>query len=92
MSLVWPPKDPDEVLDYTIDWSERLDSDTISTSTFTFTTQAGLVKDSDSKTTTTTTVWLSAGTLGEQGEILNRVVTSGGRTMDQTVKLKLRAK
>ena len=30
-SLRWPNKDPDEVLDYTVDWSRVLGSDTIST-------------------------------------------------------------
>jgi hypothetical protein len=92
MSLSLPPKDPDEVLDYTVDWSQRLDGDTISTSAFTFETQAGLVKNTDSKTTTTTTVWLSAGTIDLTGVILNRIVTTGGRTMDQSLKLKLKAK
>lgn len=91
MALVWPFKDPDEVLDYIIDWSARLgDSDTISTSTWTF--PSGITKDSDSNTTTTTTAWVSGGTIGETYEILNRVTTTGGRTYDQTVKLKVKAR
>ena len=32
MSYKWPPKDPDEVLDYSIDWSRFLGNETISTS------------------------------------------------------------
>ncbi len=31
MALSWPFKDPDEVLDYQIDWTARLAGDTIST-------------------------------------------------------------
>lgn len=30
MSLKWPPKDPDARLDYSVDWSRFLGSDTIS--------------------------------------------------------------
>ena len=44
MSLNWPDKDPDEVLDYCLDWSDRLgSSDTISTSTWIVPT--GIVAD-----------------------------------------------
>lgn len=90
MSLSWPFKDPDEVLDYVIDWSARLDTDTISTSAWTVPT--GLTDTDEDHTTTTTTLWLSSGTLGEAYEILNRITTTGGRTMDQTVKLHIKSK
>lgn len=90
MALTWPFKDPDEVLDYSIDWSGRLGADTISTSTWTV--PDGITKDSDDKSTTTTTLWLSGGTEGETYSFLNRIVTAGGRTMDQTVKLKIKSK
>lgn len=92
MALTWPNKDPDEVLDYQIDWSSRLgDSDTISSSSWP-TIPAGITKDSDSKTDTVTTIWLSGGTLDETYELTNRIVTIGGRTMDQSVKIKIKAK
>jgi hypothetical protein len=55
-------KDPDAVLDYAIDWTDRLGSDTISTSTWTV--PSGITKDSDNKTTAKTTIWLSGGTVG----------------------------
>ncbi len=90
MALTWPFKDPDEVLDYDIDWSARLLTDTISTSTWIV--PDGITKDSDSKTATTTTVWLSGGTLGDKYELTNRIVTTGGRTMDQSVDLKVKSK
>jgi hypothetical protein len=75
-------KDPDAVLDYQIDWSTWLGSDTISTSAWTV--QSGLTKGSDSKTDTTTTVWLSGGTAGQTYRVTNRIVTAGGRTDDRT--------
>lgn len=90
MSLTWPPKDPDEVLDYEVDWSARLGADTISASTWTV--PVGITKDSDSKTNTTTAVWLSSGTLLSSYDLVNRIVTAGGRTMDQTVRIKIKAK
>lgn len=86
------PKDPDEVLDYQIDWSARLVDDTIATSVFSLASEAGLVIDRQSHTDTISTVWLSAGDLGSTAEILCRITTAGLRTMDQTVKLKIRAK
>ena len=88
--LVWPFKDPNEVLDYVIDWSERLGDDTITGSTWTVPT--GITKDSDSSTDTATTIWLSGGTAGAQYVFTNRIVTAAGRTMDQSVKLKMKEK
>lgn len=90
MALVWPNKDPDEVLDYQLDWSERLGVDTISTSTWIV--PEGITKDSDSHADSATTIWLSGGTIGESYEFTNRIVTDGGRTMDQSVKIKIRGK
>lgn len=92
MALAWPFKDPDEILDYRINWVARLGVDTIVTSTFSVAVGAGLVVDSNSFTDTITTVWLSGGTLGVTYQVLNRITTLGGRTMDQTVKLKIKAK
>lgn len=90
MALAWPPKDPDEVLDYIVDWSARLEADTIATSTWTV--PLGITKNSDTKTNTTTTIWLSSGVLDASYEFVNRITTAGGRMMDQTVKLKMKTK
>ena len=46
MSISWPSKDPDEVLDYELDWSLRLAGDTIVTSTWTV--PSTLTKGADS--------------------------------------------
>lgn len=93
MALTWESsKDPNEVKDYELDWSDRLEtaSDTISTSAWSIVTDSPtLVIDSSSTTTTVTKVWLSAGTDGTTYDLLNRVVTAGGRTYDQTVKLRV---
>ena len=89
--LKWPDKDPNEVLDYDLDWSDRLPaSDTISGSTFTV-AEGDVTVNSSSFTTSTTKVWLSGGTDGTDCEILNRITTVGGRTIDLTVKLRVRS-
>lgn len=91
MSKTWDrSKDPDEVVDYDLSWADQMtaDSDTISSSTWTV--PAGITKDSSSNTTTRTKVWLSGGTTGETYTLLNRVVTTGGRTFDQSVRLKMK--
>lgn len=79
----WFEKDTDEVLDFQIDWSTWLGSDTISTSTWTV--PSGITKNSDTNTTTTATIWLSGGVVGEVYEVQNRIVTDGGRTADDVI-------
>lgn len=90
MSLSWPNKDPDEVLDYQIDWTDRLASDTILSSSWTV--PAGITKDSDTFGSTSVIIWLSDGAAGETYSITNRIVTAGGRTMDQSVRLRIKDK
>lgn len=87
----WPSKDPNEVLDYQVDWTDRLETgETITTSTFTV-ASGDVVIDDEDLATPITTVWLSAGTEGTACVILNRVVTNAGRTYDQSVKLRIRS-
>lgn len=90
MALTWPDKDTDEVLDYQLDWGSRLGTDTIVTSTWVVPT--GITKNSDTHLTTTTTIWLSSGALGQTYELTNRITTTAGRTMDQSVDLTISAK
>lgn len=95
MALTWPPKDPEEVLDYTIDWSDRMSGDTITTSEWEMDPDNDdelLIEDSNSISGENTIIWLSGGTLGETYFLTNHIVTSAGREMDQTVKLKIKSK
>lgn len=80
-------KDPNAVLDYQVDWTDWLGSDTITTSTWTV--PAGIINDSDSKTTTTTTIWLSGGTAGTSYSLVNHIVTTAGREDDRTIIIQL---
>lgn len=86
--LQWPAKDPDETLDYAIDWSAvlALDSDTISTVTWTL--PAGFTLASQSHAAGVATVWISGGSPSALPyDIACRVVTAAGRTYDRTAKL-----
>lgn len=88
-------KDPDEVLDFLLDWSARVtDGDTITTSQWIMptATSGGIIKNSDTSTASTTTIWLSGGIDGTSYSIVNRVITAGGRTMDQTCYVKIKAR
>jgi hypothetical protein len=82
-------KDPNGVVDYSIDWSTYLEEDADTIETSTWTVPAGITKDSDSETNTVTTIWLSGGTAGEIYPLLNRITTAGGRTQDQTINIRV---
>lgn len=93
--IVFPFKDPNEVLDYVVDWSDRLGVDTVATSTWFLDAgndDAVLAIDSDTNDDTTATVWLSAGTEGVRYRVTNRITTAGGRTMDQSCDVLIRSK
>jgi hypothetical protein len=80
-------KDPDATLDYVLDWSTWLGSDTITSAAYTV--PDGLTKASESNTTTTATVWLSGGTDGASHFVTCRVVTAGGRTDDRSILIRV---
>lgn len=89
----WPPKDPQDVLDYEFDWTDRLEvGETLETSVFTV-VQGTVVIDSSAINGggTLTTVWLSGGGLGERCKVTNHVVTSEGREWDVTALLRIRS-
>ena len=88
MAVIKYIKDPDAILDYVLDWTDWLDSDTISSSAWTSTT--GITIDSDTNTTTTATVWLSGGATGSDYDVTNHIVTSAGREDDRTITIKIR--
>lgn len=91
MPLKWPAKDPDELLDYKVDWSKRLPGDTIHSSTWP-NPPSGLTVVTTAHAQKNTTVWLSGGVLGQTYTLLNRIVTHGGRTMDQSVEITIKAR
>lgn len=90
-ALSWPSKDPDEKLDYIIDWSNRLpESDAIAQSAWDV--PSGLTKHQDDFGPAATTVWLSGGTDGETYTITNTVTSTEGRILQESVRLKVRSR
>jgi hypothetical protein len=81
-------KDPDAILDYTVDWSRWLGTDTILASQWTVPT--GLTQVSSSNTSTSATVWLSGGTAGQAYTVTNRITTAGGRTDERSIVINVR--
>jgi hypothetical protein len=76
-------KDPDAVLDYSVDWSKWLAGDQIATSAWSVSDPA-LEAGVDSNTPTRTTVWLSGGVACQAYTVTNRITTSGGRTDERS--------
>lgn len=82
-------KDPAAVLDYTFDWTEYLEPIADTIASVEFVTSAGLTKTSQSNTTTTATAFVSGGVVGATEKLTCRIVTTGGRTDDRTIDLKI---
>lgn len=95
-------KDPDAIVDYSFDWNDGyLDTttsppETISTSTWSIdpapsspALSTELSESSSSKTTTTATIFLTGGTAGKVYRVTNKVVTSGGRTDERTMTIRV---
>lgn len=76
-------KDPNAILDFTIDWTDWLGSDTIVTGTWII--PSGITEVSRTSTTKISTVFVSGGITGITYALTNRINTSGGRTDDRTI-------
>ena len=79
--------DPDETLDYVMDWSSWLGADTIDTSSWAV-SPTGPALSGESNTATTATVFVSGATPGEVYALTSRVVTAGGRTAERSISLR----
>lgn len=86
-------KDPNAVLDYTLDWTDWLDplSDTIASVSVAV---SGVTLDHTTNNATSVTIWISGGTVGTPGSARVRITTVGTgarpRTDDRTVYFKIK--
>ncbi|WP_456622150.1 phage fiber-tail adaptor protein [Bradyrhizobium sp. P5_C12] len=103
---IWPSKSPDEVLDYSLDWTLRLctadeaarlrrgeaiaPADAIVVSDFIL--PPGIVADKATNSPAVTTAVISGGEDGQRYVLRNRIRTASGRVMEQAVRLKVAAK
>ena len=86
MSVIcWPNLAVGELLDYKLDWSDDLGSDTISSSSWDL---DGLTAPLDQNDNTSTTLWVRGVTPGHYNPI-NTVVTAGGREIKAMVALRV---
>lgn len=86
-------KDPDAVLDYTIDWTEWLPTgDTITASTFTVNSDDNdaITVDDQLNDDNTTTVWLSGGIAGQKYTVTNHITTAAGREDDRSLTISIK--
>lgn len=85
----FPPKDPDEVLDYLFDWSLELETtETIVSHSITVSniTNVSDVRDNTNKKVS---VRLSGGIIGDTGKIECTVTTSVGQIIQRTAEVKI---
>jgi hypothetical protein len=105
MSYKWPDKDKDELLDYSIDWSRFLGTDTISAVTWFIDaadgtkTQVnatnivdGLQFVQGTYTNTVATIRLSLGTNNKRYKITCKITTVGALQYEHSVLLRVREK
>ncbi len=103
MAYHWPPKDPDETLDYSIDWSRFLGSATITTATWYVNNASGvktlfstglvvngLQNVFQTATSQVATIHLGSGTLHEEYTITCSILDSTGSVAERVVRLRIR--
>ena len=83
------PKDPDAKLDYGMDWTDWLKTDTITDSIWEV-SSPDLIMSNPSKTNTVTTVWLAGGVAEKVYIYTNRITTALGRIQEQSFRLKVK--
>lgn len=81
-------KDPQAVLDYRVDWSAWLSTDTIAS--VVWTVPSGITQASATNTTTSATIWLSSGEAGTDYLVGCRITTAGGRTDERSILVSVR--
>ena len=104
MSYKWPNKDPDEVLDYSVDWSRWLgtgvtissvawfvdDASSVKTAFGAGTVVNGLQNVTQTNTTTVATINLGLGTVNKEYKIYCRITDSSGSVAERVIKLPIK--
>lgn len=102
MALKWPDKDPDDQLDYSIDWTEKLEESTISSIVWKIydaddvlqTWSAGEIVNglqyvSSTNTDTVATLYLGSGTAFTTYKIVCRMTASDATIIEQEVRIRV---
>lgn len=81
--------DPDERLDFTVDWADWLaQGDTIQASTWTVTPSGTVALDGESVSAAAATVFMSAARFGDLYRLTNRIVTAQNRTGERSLAIR----
>lgn len=83
-------KDPQAILDYSLDWGPWLDGDTLSTSSWVVESPLTIVPSTEVFDSTTTSLFLSGGTAGEKHMVTNTITTALGRKDERSFELRIR--
>lgn len=87
MTVRWPTRDINEILDYGIDWARRLDTgETIATSEFTRVAGDAVI-DRQDVTGSVSIVWLRGGSAGVDSHFTCTITTSSGRQFREDAKV-----
>jgi len=84
--------DPQARIDYPVNWTEWLETDTITASVWA-SSDPNLILENGTFTTTSTLIWAKFTSPPEPGTVylaINHITTAAGREEDQTVKLKVK--
>ena len=105
MSYKWPDKDPDETIDYSVDWSRFIPNDTLSASTW-FIQDAAGAKEQVSNAEVVdglqfvqstisgkvATARFALGTNNKQYRVTCQITTGGGLVFERSIFLKIKEK
>lgn len=106
MSFKWPSKAPDEIQDFSLDWSRLLETSTTITGVSYFIeyegqakvafptagTVYGLTNNASSISGKVTTIFLAAGVLNRNYKIYCQVTDSLGRVTERSVTISIRGR
>lgn len=103
MSFKWANKDPDEILDYSVDWSRFLGAATITSTSWFVDNESGvktafnpsaivngIQNISQTNTNTVATINLGSGILNEEYKFYCRMVDSSGSVAERVIKLRIK--
>lgn len=104
MSFRWPNKDPDEQLDYSVDWSRFLgtginiasvqwyvyDADGVKTAINAGVTVNGIQNVSQTNTNTVATINLGLGTNNKEYKFNCRITDTSGSQAERSIKIRIR--
>lgn len=81
-------KDPDSLLDYKVDWSDWLGTDTLVSSSWAIEgPDSSLTVSTSSNTTTDATAWLDGGVVPNTYTVTNSIITDQGREADRSITI-----